>query len=81
MLKTAVEAATLIGVAAAIIAGSFYALGTVAHFSHLNALGFDAPSIPLRWIGAAMTGFWSSLTPALYIIFVVANMIAVIKFR
>jgi hypothetical protein len=46
MLKIALEAAALIGVVAAVIAGSFYALGTVAHFAYFNALGFDVHQFP-----------------------------------
>jgi hypothetical protein len=67
MLKTAFEAATLIGVAVAIIAGSYYALGTVAHFSRLDALGFDAHQFPSAGLELHLTGFWSSLNPAPYI--------------
>ena len=46
MLKTATEVVKLIGVAAAIIAGSFYAMGTVAHVAYLDAFGFDAHQFP-----------------------------------
>lgn len=42
MPKIALEAAALIGVVAAVLAGSFHALGTVAHLAYYNALGFDA---------------------------------------
>ena len=35
------ETAALIGVVVALIAGSFYAMGTVAHLAYFDGLGFD----------------------------------------
>jgi hypothetical protein len=63
MPKTAVEAATLIGVAAA----SFYAMGTVAHLSYLNALGFDAHQFPPVGLELHLEGVEYTVWPALVV--------------
>lgn len=73
MPKIALEAAALIGVVAAIIAGSFYALGTVAYFTHLDALGFDAHQFPSAGLELQLTGFWSFVAiPAVFFVVLAA---------
>jgi hypothetical protein len=83
MLKTAVEATTLIGVAAAVIAGAFYAMGTVAYLSYLNALGFDAHQFASAGLELQLMGLTYMAVPAIYIIgwliVIVAGTIAIMK--
>jgi hypothetical protein len=65
MLKTVMEGATLIGVAVAVLAGSFYAVGTIAYLSYFKGLGFDAHQFPALGFELQVTGFTYSLLPAL----------------
>ena len=61
------EAAALIGVVAAVIAGSIIALGTVAHLAYYNALGFDAHLFPPLGSELHVVGMVSAILPALFV--------------
>ena len=67
MPKIALEAAALIGVVAAVLAGSFHALGTVAHLAYYNAVGFDAHQF--RELGSELhvVGMLYAVLPALVV--------------
>jgi hypothetical protein len=67
MLKIALEAAALIGVVVAVIVGSFYALGTVAHFAYFNALGFDGHQFPAFGSELHLSGALYVALPALFL--------------
>lgn len=71
-LKIALEAAALIGVVTAVIAGSVYSLGTVAYFAYLDALGFDARQFPTLGSQLHVLGtMYGVVLPALFIVSIV----------
>lgn len=76
MSKTVLEAAALVGVVIAAIAGSLYALGTVAYLGRLDALGFDAHQFPPLGAELHVTGTVYARLPAL-LIAVVASVYAI----
>lgn len=67
MWKTVAEVATAIGVAAAIIAGWLYAMGTVAYLEYFVALGFDAHQFPSAGLEMQVMGLAFVMKPTIYL--------------